>query len=292
MLVTIRMRLAIASGKGGTGKTFVATNLHHIFLSKNHNTVLVDTAVECPNTLLFYELEEKGSEDLFEYRPIFHKDKCTFCGKCEEYCEYNAIFYVPEIKQIRLLDDLCHGCIACSIACKFGAIEDSEAEIGKTNFFEDKDSNTYIEGRMNEGRVASIPIIKSTIASANKLNYDYMLIDSSPGTSCPFIQTANRADHTILVAEPTPFGLSDLKQAVETLESMDLSAGVIINRYDIGDDELEKYLKSKNIPILGRIPYSEEIARHYSKGEIAAKHLEEARDEFLNIYKNIVELWK
>ncbi len=283
------MKIAIASGKGGTGKTFVSTNLLKTFESLGHSTLLLDCDVECPNSLLFFDLKKVSDTKVQEYRPIIDTDKCVFCGLCYEYCEYKAIFYVPELKHIKVLDNLCHGCKACSIACKHGAIEDSSTEIGSVSFFSDAKSHIFVEGRLKEGKIASIPIIKSAIKKASLLSYDFLLIDSSPGTSCPFIQTAVRADYIVLVAEPTPFGLSDLKQSVETLDSLNKDYGVIINRSGLGDIEVYDYLKKNNIPIIAEIPFSKEIARCYSEGKLAVSYLSETKELFEVICKTIIK---
>lgn len=285
------MKIAIASGKGGTGKTFVSTNLYKTFQSMGHSTLLVDCDVECPNSLLFFDLKKFSDNIVEEYRPIIDVDKCVFCGKCHEYCEYNAIFYVPDLKQIKLLDNLCHGCIACAVACKHGAIEDSSAEIGRVSFYKDVKNNLFLEGRMKEGMVASVPIIKSTLKEAMSLSYDFLLIDSSPGTSCPFIQTAVRSDYIILVAEPTPFGLSDLKQSAETLDSLNKDYGVVINRSGLGNIEVYDYLKKNNIEILAEIPFSKEIARYYSEGKLAVSYINEVKEVFEEITKKIIKKW-
>lgn len=283
------MKIAIAGGKGGTGKTFVSTNLFKTFQSLGHSTLLVDCDVECPNSLLFFNLKKLSETKEEEYRPIIDKDICVYCGLCHEYCEYKAIFYVPELKQIMLLDNLCHGCKACSVACEYGAIEDSSTEIGSVSFFADANKHVFVEGRLKEGKIASIPIIKETIKEAVSLPYDYVILDSSPGTSCPFIQTAVRSDYIVLVAEPTPFGLSDLKQSVETLDSINKDYGVIINRSGLGDIEVYNYLQENNIPIIAEIPFSKEIARYYSEGKLAVSHIEETKKLFEKICKKIIK---
>ncbi|MCK9163376.1 MAG: ATP-binding protein [Bacteroidales bacterium] len=283
------MNIAIASGKGGTGKTFVSTNLFKTFQSLGHSALLVDCDVECPNSLLFFDLKKLSDTIVKEYRPIIDTNKCVYCGLCYEYCEYNAIFYVPELKQIKLLDNLCHGCKACTVACKHGAIENSSTEIGQVSFFVDSEKHIFLEGRLKEGKIASIPIIKSTIKEALSLSSDFVLIDSSPGTSCPFIQTAVRSDYIVLVTEPTPFGLSDLKQAVETLDSINKNYGVIINRSGIGNIEVYDYLEKNKIPIIAEIPFSKEIARYYSEGKLAVSYLSEIKELFEEISNKIIK---
>ena len=282
------MKIAIASGKGGTGKTFVSTNLFKAFKDLGYSTILVDADVECPNSLLFYKLKKVDETIVKEYRPIIHSDKCVYCGLCADYCEYNAIFYVPELKQIKLLPNLCHGCKACSVACQYGVIEDSNTEIGIVSSYIDKDRNLYFEGKLKEGSVSTIPMIKSTISQASKQLSDFILIDSPPGTSCPFIQTSIRSDFVILVTEPTPYGLSDLRQAILTLDSMNKSYGVIINRAWLGNMELYDYLLENNIQILGEIPFSKEIARMYTQGDLVYETMEDMNLLYRELCKKII----
>ena len=283
------MKIAIASGKGGTGKTFVSTNLFQIFQSLGHHTLLVDCDVECPNSLIFFKLKKISDTFVMEYRPEIDLDKCNYCGRCSDYCEYNAIFCIPELEQIHLLSNLCHGCEACSVACKYNAIKDSKTEIGKISFFTDSYNHIFIEGRMKEGKISSVPVIKSTIKEASFMSYDYMILDSSPGTSCPFIQTAIRADYIIIVTEPTPFGLSDLQQAIETLDTLNKNYGVIINRAGLGNADVYDYLNKNHIPILAEIPFSKEIAHLYSEGKLAVSYLDDINELFKGIYSNIID---
>ena len=282
------MKIAIASGKGGTGKTFVSTNLFRAFKDLGYSTLLVDADVECPNTLLFFELKKVDDTIIKEYRPIIHSDKCLYCGLCADYCEYNAIFYIPELKQIKLLPNLCHGCKACSVACQYGAIEHSDTQIGVVSTFIDKSKNMFFEGRLKEGSVSTVPVIKSTILQASKQLSEIILIDSPPGTSCPFIQTSIRTDFILLVTEPTPYGLSDLRQAILTLDTMNKNYGVIINRAGLGDMSLYDYLSDNNIPILGEIPFSKEIARIYTQGNLVYDCMEDMNLLFKELTKKII----
>lgn len=282
------MKIAIASGKGGTGKTFVSTNLFRAFKDLGYSTLLVDADVECPNTLLFFELKKVDDTIIKEYRPIIHPDKCLYCDLCADYCEYNAIFYIPELKQIKLLPNLCHGCKACSVACQYGAIEDSDTQIGVVSTFIDKSKNMFFEGRLKEGSVSTVPVIKSTILQASKQLSEIILIDSPPGTSCPFIQTSIRTDFILLVTEPTPYGLSDLRQAILTLDTMNKNYGVIINRAGLGDMSLYDYLSDNNIPILGEIPFSKEIARIYTQGNLVYDCMEDMNLLFKELTKKII----
>jgi MinD superfamily P-loop ATPase len=219
--------------------------------------------------------------------PVIDKSKCTYCGKCDEYCNFNAIFFLEEPPTIEVLEELCHGCGACSVACKFGAISEKDDLLGYVNQYRFFTGNELIEGRMEVGVHVSVEIIKESIKTADK--FDLVLLDSPPGTGCPFIQTVYKADYVVLVTEPTPFGLSDLKQSVEILKEMGIPCGVIINRADMGTDDVRNYLKGENIPLLMSVPFDREIAVAYSKGELITNLNTAWRAKFNRLYHAIKE---
>jgi len=287
------MNIAVASGKGGTGKTFFSTNLYHSLRGMNYSVCLVDCDAEVPNSFIFFPVKKVKEYVVTEYRPVIDRTNCVLCGKCAEYCNYNAIFFLPAMNKIQLLDDLCHGCAACSVACDYSAIRDSYKFIGKvTSYKTDEDGACMFEAKMTPGVSSPVPIIKSAVKMAKeqavKQNIDYVILDSPPGTACPFIQTASHADFVILVTEPTPFGLSDLKQTVETLKTMNKEMGVVVNRAGIGNREVYQYLEDESIPLLGEIPFDKEIALCYSEGKIAVKDIPSLKVEFENIVNKIV----
>jgi MinD superfamily P-loop ATPase len=183
------------------------------------------------------------------------------------------------------MEDLCHGCGACTYACEFGAITEKDVSLGKVNTFSITDKTNIIETRMRVGVYSPIPIIKRGINEAG--NNPIVLFDSPPGTSCSFIQTVNKSDYVMLVTEPTPFGLSDLKQSVETIKTMNKPYGVVINRAGLGDDKVHQYLKENGIPLLLEIPFDKEIAASYSKGEIVAESKPELQEQLLKIFNEI-----
>jgi MinD superfamily P-loop ATPase len=282
------MKIAIASGKGGTGKTFVATNLFNALIHKGISVTLVDCDAEAPNAAAFFPGKIISEEDVTQQIPVIDTEKCTFCGKCYEFCNYNAIFYLPPMKVIKVLDELCHSCGACSYACNFGAITEKPHIIGKVFSFETSSNSGIIEARTEIGAMTPVPVIKAAIAKSSNKN-DITIFDSPPGTSCPFIHTVSNADYVILVTEPTPFGVSDLKQSVETLKQLEKPFGVIVNRTGIGDEAVYQYLNQNKIPLLLKIPFNRQIARHYSLGKIAGDYLPELADQLTIVFNSIFQ---
>ncbi len=283
-----RTTIAIASGKGGTGKTFISTNLFNSLQDSGLNMALVDCDAEAPNDREFLrEGVLQSTQAVTQKIPVIDKSKCTYCGKCDEYCNFNAIFFLEEPQTIEVLEELCHGCGACSVACEYGAITEKDDLLGKNNRYKFPNGNELIEGKMEVGVHVSVQIIKESIKAAE--NFDLVLLDSPPGTGCPFIQTVYKADYVVLVTEPTPFGLSDLKQSVEILREMKIPCGVIINRADLGTDEALSYLKQEKIPLLMSVPFDREIAVAYSKGEMITNLSSEWREKFNQLYRNIKE---
>ncbi len=280
--------IAIASGKGGTGKTFISTNLFNSLQNSGLNMALVDCDAEAPNDREFFQdAVLQNRRTVTQKVPVIDKSKCTYCGKCDEYCNFNAIFFLEEPPTIEVLEELCHGCGACSVACKFGAISEKDDLLGYVNQYRFSTGNELIEGRMEVGVHVSVEIIKESIKTADK--FDLVLLDSPPGTGCPFIQTVYKADYVVLVTEPTPFGLSDLKQSVEILKEMGIPCGVIINRADMGTDDVRNYLKGENIPLLMSVPFDREIAVAYSKGELITNLNTAWRAKFNRLYHAIKE---
>lgn len=265
------VKIAVASGKGGTGKTFVATNIFYTLIQDKHKTILVDCDAEAPNATAFFKNRElTGKDEVFQMVPVIDTKKCTYCGKCHEYCNYNAIFIIPPARIINVIEDLCHGCGACSVACEYGAISEKPSSLGIVTNYKLNDKAEIIEARMNIGVMSPVPVIKSALKQADN-RAEIVILDSPPGTSCPFIQTVADADYIILVTEPTPFGLSDLKQSVETLKIMGKPFGTIINRAGLGDNHVVEYLWKEKIPLLLEIPFRKDIAKMHSRGELVSE---------------------
>jgi len=261
------IRIAVASGKGGTGKTFVATNMFNALLQKGEKCHLVDCDAEAPNSVAFFKATELRRNRVTQPVPVIDTSKCTYCGLCHDYCNYNAIFILPHISFIQVITDLCHSCGACTVACKYNAISETDVTLGEVISYTFRGEPRITEASMNTGVMSPVSVIKKAIRETDDMS-GTVIFDAPPGTSCPFIQTVARADYTILVTEPSPFGLSDLKQSAETLLSMGKPFGVIINRSGTGNRDVYKYLEDAKIPLLLEIPFRKETAELYSEGKL------------------------
>jgi len=261
------IRIAVASGKGGTGKTFVATNMFNALYKNGKKCHLVDCDAEAPNSAAFFDATASRRTEVTLAVPLIDTSKCIYCGLCHDYCNYNAIFILPEIKFIQVITDLCHGCGACTVACSYDAITEKDVVLGEVVSYEFKGEHRITEASMNTGVMSPVSIIKKAIQETDNM-MGTIILDAPPGTSCPFIQTVSRADYTILVTEPTPFGLSDLAQSAETLRSLGKPFGVIINRSGTGNRGVYEYLEKEEIHLLLEIPFSKKTAELYSTGKL------------------------
>jgi MinD superfamily P-loop ATPase len=274
------VRVAIASGKGGTGKTTLSTNLAS-YLSKSNKVILIDLDVEEPNSGLFLKGIKISETEKFKMIPEWVESKCTLCGECQKVCNYHAVIQLGSM--ILVFPELCHSCYACSELCPTQALPMKEKKIGDLSHFKINELD-FIESRLVIGEEQAVPLMRQTIEHVEMHFPDYIQIfDSPPGTSCPVIEAVKDADFVILVTEPTPFGLNDLKLAVETARELDKKFGVVINRYGIGDEEVENYCKNEQIPILAKIPNSRNIAELYSQGELLYDKIPEVAEELQKI---------
>ena len=274
------MIIAVASGKGGTGKTTVATN---IALSIG-NVQFLDCDVEEPNANIFLQATLKEHEDVSVIIPEINKEKCDYCGKCSEFCVYNALAVVRQ--KILVFPELCHSCGGCELVCPKDAITWKKRVIGKVEHGKTKDIDFY-HGLLNVGEAQAIPVIKALKRKINKkMN---VIIDVPPGTSCPVIESIKGSDYCVLVTEPTPFGLHDLKLAVEVVKHMHIPFGVVINRDGIGDNGVEIYCQKEHIPVLLKIPERQKIALLYSKGIALADESHKWKEMFGLLFNRIQE---
>lgn len=280
-------KIAIASGKGGTGKTLVSTSLFYSLQQNGVPVTLIDCDAEEPNDMVFFNGQCTKTIDVTQLEPVIDENKCTYCGRCHDYCAYNAIFIIPPSKIIKVMEDLCHGCGACSVACNDGAITEKVVSLGEIKYHPITSNSQVVEARVHVGVYSPVSVIKKAINSVD--NNQLILMDSPPGTSCPFIQTVSHADYVILITEPTPFGLSDLKQSVDTLRTMGKDCGVIINRAGLGDKGVYQYLDNEKIPLLMEIPFDREIASIYSKGIIVAKEKPELQQKLIGVFELVCD---
>ena len=276
--------ISIASGKGGTGKTTVATSLA---LSINNSVQLLDCDVEEPNAHIFLKPKIQHSKAVSIPVPKIDESKCSFCGKCSEVCAYNAIAVLKD--KVLTFPQLCHGCGGCSLLCPQKAITETDKEIGVVEVG-DSHNLQFAHGRLNIGEAMSPPLIRAVKEYVNPTRTT--IIDIPPGTSCPVIEAIKGSNFCILVTEPTPFGLNDLILAVEVLRKIKIPFGVVINRSDIGDDKVDDYCKKENIAILMKIPFKKEIALAYSKGIPIVEELPEYKKEFAKLYKKVTAIIK
>ena len=275
------MIISIASGKGGTGKTLVATSLS-LSLKDKHRVQLLDCDVEEPNDHIFLKPVITRKQAVCIQVPKVDEKKCTYCGECAKACVYNAIAVLPE--RVLVFPELCHGCGACSYLCPEKAISEEGREIG---FVEQgqADGIEFVQGRLNVGEAMPTPVIRQVKKQANPDGV--VIIDVPPGTSCPVVESIRDSHFCLLVTEPTPFGLNDLVLAVETVRELNIPLAVVLNRAGVGDKKVEAYCRKENIPILLTIPMDTEIARLYSEGVTLAEGMPELREMFIGLWDKI-----
>ncbi len=276
------MIISIASGKGGTGKTTIATNLA---VSLNGGVQLLDCDVEEPNAHLFMKPEFTHSERVTTPVPEVDLAKCDFCGKCAEICQFSAITVIG--KKVLTFAELCHSCKGCMMVCPKDAISEKGRELGVLEAGS-SGSVAFVHGRLRVGEAMSPPLIERVKERID--SEKVAIIDAPPGTSCPVIAALRGSDFAVMVTEPTPFGLNDLKLAVGAVRILGIPLGIIINRCDVGDDRVLQYAKEENIPILMEIPDQRKIAEAYSRGIMLVEVFPEMKDRFRSVYERITEL--
>jgi MinD superfamily P-loop ATPase len=278
------MILSVASGKGGTGKTTVAVNLA-LSLKDSIPVQFLDCDVEEPNAQFFLKPQIKKTQPVFVKVPELDKSRCTFCGECSKICAYNALAVLKDA--VLVFPELCHGCGGCTLLCPESALRETDWTVG-TLEFGTSGTIDFIHGMLDIGQAMSPPVIRSLKSYKNPART--VIIDAPPGTSCPVVESVKGSDFSILVTEPTPFGLNDLRLAVETLRLLDIPLGVIINRADIGNSEVEDYCRTNQIPVLMTIPMDRTIASAYSEGKTILEVLPAYKTKFLNVYAEIQKM--
>ncbi len=268
------MRIAVASGKGGTGKTTVATSLA-LTLEAAGSVEFLDCDVEEPNAHLFLKPEITERTPVYLAVPQIDESKCTACGKCAKVCVFNAIAAIKDA--VMVFPELCHGCTACWVLCPEDAILQDRRESG---VLERGRAGTmaFRHGWLRIGEAMSPPLIRAV--KANTGAADFSVLDAPPGTSCPVVETVRDADVVLLVTEPTPFGLNDLVLAADMVAALGRPSGVVVNRAGIGDGAVADFCASRGLPLLLEIPFDRRIAEAYSRGEPLVTAFPHYRERF------------
>lgn len=260
------MRIAVASGKGGTGKTTIATSLAEVAAGKGLSVAYLDCDVEEPNGHIFLKPKITSEQAIEKPVPTVEQARCNHCGECTGICQFGAIASLP--KKTVVFAELCHACGGCRLVCPTGAITESTRGIGALRHGTSYGVQ-FADATLNIGEAMSPPAIHAVRESNGTT--DWEIVDAPPGTSCPAIEAVRGCDRVVLVTEPTPFGLHDLKLAVQMVIALGLSFGVVINRCDIGDDRVHCYCQEERIPIWAEIPDDRRVAEAYSRGEMPGK---------------------
>jgi len=281
------VNIVIASGKGGTGKTTLSTNLAS-YLALKHKVVLSDLDVEEPNSALFIKGTSTKQTDKFKMIPKWNGE-CTACGICQDVCAYNAILQLGT--HIILHAQLCHSCYACSELCPIDALPMEPLQMGVMSEIKTPVMD-FIESKLNVGEEQAVPLIKETTEYISDQYPDPVIkiYDAPPGTSCPVIEAVKTADYVILITEPTPFGLHDMSLMVGVVRDMNKRFGVVVNRYGVGNDDILDYCKKENIEVIARIPNDRKIAETYSRGDLLFEKFPAVKSALADIEKHLFSL--
>lgn len=278
------MVIAVLSGKGGTGKTILATNLAHV-LAFNHEVRILDADAEEPDVHLFFETSKESEEKVQLALPIIDKAKCTLCGKCAQECQFGALSVFKS--GVMVFNTLCHGCGLCTMVCPQRAISETSKVIGRVETGKISESLSFAMGILEIGEPSPVRVIRTLKKHIDRDKIT--ILDSPPGTSCPVVETLRGVDYALMVTEPTPFGLHDLKLAVQIVKEMKVPCGIVLNRVMGSTSMIDDFAQSEGIEILERIPFDREIARAYSDGILFVEVLTGWRERLERLYERIVE---
>ncbi|HIE24581.1 MAG TPA: (4Fe-4S)-binding protein [Anaerolineales bacterium] len=282
------MIIAIASGKGGTGKTTIATALAQTLSETEKNISFLDCDVEAPNAHIFLKPDFTEKKDVEMLIPEVNDDLCTGCGRCAGVCQFHAIVVLGG--QTLVFPEMCHGCGSCTLVCPENAITEVPRSLGLLEGGFTSEGINFARGLLNIGEPMAVPVITKLKNWDERMSTDVVILDSPPGASCPVVESLRGADFVLLVTEPTPFGLHDLGQAYQLTRKINIPAGVIINRDGVGDTKIEAYCKEKNIPVLMRIPLEREVGQGIAQGKSLIEIRPQYKKEFLNLYTKIQAL--
>jgi MinD superfamily P-loop ATPase len=272
------MKIAVLSGKGGTGKTLVSVN----FAYSAENSSYIDCDVEEPNGFLYFKPEKVNGKDIKVKIPYVDQEKCIGCRGCVDFCNFNALAYTG--KKLLIFEDICHSCGGCMLVCPAGAITEKYKSIGKIEIGESGNVSVFT-GILNIGEASGIPLIKELMKESDKKDNNINIIDCPPGSACIVMESINDADYCVLVAEPSVFGAHNLEMVHELVELFNKPSGVILNKYSDGINPSEKFCIDRNINILGKINYSKEIGSLNSEGKI----ISEEKDEYKKLFSSLLE---
>jgi len=278
------MKIAVASGKGGTGKTLIATSLAQT-ISRSKSVIFLDADVEAPNAHFFLKPDFFENQTVTSFTPLVIEDRCDGCGKCVEFCAYNALALVN--KKILFFPELCHSCQGCRVVCPQAAIEKDQTIKGTIEKGKTSDGIDFRRGILNIGEPRSPVIINVLKKNLPQESNQVIIIDCPPGTGCALVAAVEDTDYCLLVTEPTPFGFSDLKMAVAVIEELHIPFGVIINKHGLDGNKTEFFCREKGIEILGRIPFEKSIGEKYAQGMTLIDGENNYAQELLAIFKRI-----
>lgn len=276
------MKIAVASGKGGTGKTFLATNLFYVLSEGNEQVTLLDCDVEEPNSQLFVSPNVTEKKSVKQFIPLIDQDKCTGCRLCSDNCQFNALITVKS--KTYVYDDMCHSCGLCMRICPTGAITKVDKQIGIITVG-DVGSGVFVEGRIDIGTELSASLVGEVKKYSESKGI--VIIDAPPGTSCNVVETVKDCDFVILVTEPTPFGLNDLKLAVELMNKLNVPFGVAVNRMVDGTGIVGEYCKASGIDIIFTMELDRAVAESYSEGHLVVRDIPAYRQKFISLVSEI-----
>lgn len=284
------MKIAVASGKGGTGKTTVSTNLAKLIekeyeKKEDHRVWFLDCDVEEPNAHLFLKPSFTVSKPVLVKVPQIDLEKCDYCARCSEVCAFNALAVLKE--KIIFFEHMCHSCGSCTYFCPQEAIKEVSREVGvvQEGFCDDMG---FAHGILNVGEAISPPVIDEVKSYQDWARVT--IIDVPPGTSCPVIAALKDIDFCLLVTEPTPFGLNDMGLLVDLLRSLNIPFAVVINRSDLGNEKVEMFCREEKIPVFLKIPFDKEIARISAEGGSLVEEVPWVRDSFSDLWSKIKEM--
>ncbi len=282
------MIIAIASGKGGTGKTTVATSLAMSLSDTGRSVFYLDCDVEAPNAHLFLQPAFEQRKEVALLIPQVDDDRCNGCGRCAEVCQYHAIVVLGG--KTLVFPEMCHGCGSCTLVCPEKAISEIPETLGILEGGSVDGGIQFSRGVLNVGEPMAVPVIHQLKKWRNFQSTDTVILDAPPGASCPVVESLRGADFVLLVTEPTPFGLHDLRLAVKLTHEIGVPAGVIVNRDGIGDTGVDAYCIEAELPVLMRIPFAREIGEGIAQGKLLIEIRPEYREQFRQLHTRIEKL--